>query len=55
VTIPGEVLLRFLAITDTEPLWLLDGEGPRYRRPQHAAPATPWTHGGQDHLFKREA
>ena len=31
VTIPGEVLLRFLEITDIEPLWLLGGEGPRYR------------------------
>ena len=33
VTIPGEVLLRFLEITDTEPLWLLGGEGPKYRTP----------------------
>ena len=33
VMIPGEVLLRFLEITDTEPLWLLDGEGPKYRMP----------------------
>jgi hypothetical protein len=31
VTIPGEVLLKFLVITDTEPLWLLRDEGPRYR------------------------
>ncbi len=31
VTIPGEVLVRFLVLTDTEPLWLLRHEGPRYR------------------------
>jgi hypothetical protein len=55
VTIPGEVLLRFLAITDTEPLWLLDGEGPKYRAPDRAAPTTPGIHGDQDHLLKREA
>jgi hypothetical protein len=55
VTIPGEVLLRFLAITDAGPLWLLDGEGPKYLAPDRAAPATPGTHGDQDHLLKREA
>jgi transcriptional regulator with XRE-family HTH domain len=31
VTIPGEVLLRFLEITGAEPLWLLCGEEQRYR------------------------
>ncbi len=31
VTIPGEVLLQFLIITDSEPLWVLCGEGPKYR------------------------
>ncbi len=31
VTLPGEVLLKFLVITGTEPLWLLCDEGPRYR------------------------
>jgi transcriptional regulator with XRE-family HTH domain len=54
VTIPGEVLLRFLAITSTEPLWLLGGEGPRYRTPGHAASSTSGTQGDQDHLLKRE-
>jgi transcriptional regulator with XRE-family HTH domain len=35
VTIPGEVLLAFLAATRVEPAWLLDGEGPAYRdRPE---------------------
>jgi hypothetical protein len=33
VTIPGEVLLEFLEITGTEPLWLLRGEGRRFRAP----------------------
>ena len=28
--IPGEVLLRFLALTRVEPHWLLTGEGPKY-------------------------
>jgi hypothetical protein len=55
VTIPGEILLRFLAITDTEPLWLLGGEGPKHRTREHPASETPGTHGGQDHLLKREA
>jgi hypothetical protein len=36
VTIPGEVLLRFLEITYTEPLWLLGGAGPKYRMPELA-------------------
>ena len=31
VTIPGEVLLQFLIITNTEPLWVLCGEGPKCR------------------------
>ena len=31
VTIPGEVLLRFIAATGVEPHWLLFGEGRKYR------------------------
>jgi hypothetical protein len=31
VTIPGEVLLRFIDLTSAEPRWLLTGQGPRYR------------------------
>ncbi len=30
VTIPGEVLLRFMELTGTGPAWLLRGTGPRY-------------------------
>lgn len=35
VTVPAEVLLRFVELTTVEPLWLLHGKGPKYR----AAPA----------------
>lgn len=31
VTVPAEVLLRFLELMNLEPLWLLDGQEPRYR------------------------
>jgi hypothetical protein len=31
VTIPAEVILRFIDVTDANPLWLLDGQGERYR------------------------
>jgi len=32
VTVPGEVLLAFMEQTGTNPIWLLNGEGPKYRR-----------------------
>jgi hypothetical protein len=31
VTVPAEVLLRFVELTGVEPLWLLHGKGSRYR------------------------
>jgi hypothetical protein len=31
VTVPAEVLLRFVELTAVEPLWLLHGKGPKYR------------------------
>jgi hypothetical protein len=31
VTVPAEVLLRFIAATGVEPQWLLDGRGGKYR------------------------
>jgi hypothetical protein len=40
VSIPGLVLLRFIAITGVEPHWLLTGEGQRFptsSRPPHMA------------------
>lgn len=32
VTVPAEVLLTFIEQTGTNPLWLLSGQGPKYRR-----------------------
>lgn len=32
VTVPAEVLLNFIEQTGTNPIWLLSGEGPKYRR-----------------------
>ncbi len=32
VTVPAEVLLSFIEQTETNPLWLLTGNGPKYRR-----------------------
>ncbi|WP_169974119.1 helix-turn-helix domain-containing protein [Tautonia rosea] len=32
VTVPSEVLLRFIELTDVEPRWLLHGEGTKLRR-----------------------
>lgn len=29
-TIPAEVILHFIEVTDADPHWLLTGEGPRY-------------------------
>jgi hypothetical protein len=37
VTIPAEVILRFMELTSVEPLWLLYGEGPKFRRLPHQA------------------
>lgn len=31
VTVPAEVLLRFVELTSVEPTWLLHGKGPKYR------------------------
>lgn len=32
VTVPSEVLLRFIELTEVEPKWLLHGQGPKFRR-----------------------
>ena len=39
VTVPAEILLRFLELTSVEPTWLLHGEGPKYRRNRDTATA----------------
>lgn len=31
VTVPAEVILRFVELTNVEPLWLLHGRGPKFR------------------------
>ena len=31
VTVPAEVILRFIELTSVEPLWLLHGKGPKFR------------------------
>lgn len=38
VTVPAEVLLGFIERTGVNPMWLLNGEGPRYRRPHEDRP-----------------
>ena len=43
VTVPSEVLLRFIELTEVEPRWLLHGDGPRYRRGQ--PPTSPLPEG----------
>lgn len=43
VTIPGDVLLGFLAVTRTEPMWLTTGDGPRYRSPPLEGSVSNWT------------
>jgi hypothetical protein len=35
VTVPAEVLLAFIDQTGANPVWLLSGEGPKYRRAQN--------------------
>ncbi len=37
VTVPAEVMLRFVELTNAEPMWLLHGKGPKFRAA--AAPA----------------
>lgn len=37
VTVPAEVLLKTIELTAVEPLWLLHGTGPKYRRASEAA------------------
>jgi hypothetical protein len=40
VTVPAEVLLRFVELTAVEPLWLLHGKGPKFRTPPVAHEAS---------------
>lgn len=38
VTIPGEILLRFIEATNAEPLWLLRGDGPKFKGMDRSRP-----------------
>jgi hypothetical protein len=38
VTVPAEVLLRFVELTGANPIFLFTGEGPRFRRPDAERP-----------------
>jgi hypothetical protein len=42
VTIPAEVILRFIEVTSVEPKWLLSGQGEKYR----SGPSAPVTDDG---------
>jgi hypothetical protein len=38
VTVPAEVLLKFMELTSVEPMWLLHGRGPKFRTPPEQTP-----------------
>jgi len=40
VTVPAEIILRIVELTSVEPVWLLRGEGPKFRA-KAIEPATP--------------
>ncbi len=41
VTVPAEIILRVIELTSVEPIWLLHGEGPKYRATDESSgPAT---------------
>ena len=33
VTVPAEVILKIIELTSVEPMWLLHGQGPKFRTP----------------------
>ncbi len=43
VTVPAEVALKIIELTSVEPVWLLHGEGPKFRRarPDRLEPGAP--------------
>src|SRR4051794_28436035 len=40
VTVPAEVMLKFVELTSVEPAWLLHGKGPKFRETSPALGAT---------------
>jgi phage repressor protein C with HTH and peptisase S24 domain len=55
VTVPSEVLLRFIELTEVEPHWLLYGQGSKYRRsrPSASGDALPAPPGSVPDLLRR--
>lgn len=41
VTVPAEIILRIVELTSVEPVWLLRGEGPKFRENRPKAEGTP--------------
>lgn len=39
VTVPAEIILRIVELTQVEPVWLLRGEGPKFREAKPGSPA----------------
>ena len=39
VTVPAEVVLRIIELTSVEPVWLLHGNGPKFRQQSSQGPA----------------
>src|SRR4051812_16881671 len=38
VTVPAEVILRIIELTNVEPMWLLHGQGPKFRPSEGEGP-----------------
>src|SRR5262245_59546840 len=38
VTVPAEVVLKIIELTSVEPMWLLHGQGPKFRSPESGRP-----------------
>lgn len=51
VTVPSEIMLRFIELTTVEPVWLLHGLGPRFRIAP-AQPALPGSIGSVESLLR---
>lgn len=51
VTVPAEVLLRFVELTGVEPTWLLHGKGPKYRAESHHEPSADNSNSGSPSVY----
>src|SRR5436305_3158827 len=52
VTVPAEVVLRFMELTAVEPMWLLHGQGPRYRAAAPSRSDRPGTGDSVEQLLR---